>query len=125
MQNSKAIIEIKKALTLGSILIGSSAGAMVMGKYMLLDKLVSGLNLIPNTIIVPHFENNDDLDNLVNISRNHDIAILGLDTQASCINDNNNWITLGNKKITLIKKNNIQEFTQHKMKIPLEFQPIF
>ena len=125
LQNSKAIIEIKKALSLGSILIGSSAGAMVMGKYMLLDKLVPGLNLIPNTVIVPHFENNDDLDNLVNISRNHDVAILGLDTQASCINNNNNWITLGNKKITLIKKNNIQEFTQNKMKIPLEFQPIF
>ena len=125
LQNSKAITEIKKVLSCGSLLIGSSAGAMVMGEYMLLDKIVDGLNLIPNTIIVPHFENNNDIDNLLNISRNRDITILGLDSQAACIADNNNWFTLGNRKITIIENDNIQEFSQDKMKLPLEFHPIF
>ena len=125
LQNSQALSEIKKALTLGSILLGSSAGAMVMGKYILLDKLVPGLNLIPDTIIVPHFENNNDMNNLVNISRNHNVDILGLDTQAACITANNNWVTLGNKKITLIGKNNIQEYSKSKTRIPLKFQPTF
>ena len=112
-------------MSCGALLIGSSAGAMVMGEYMLLDKIVDGLNLIPNTIIVPHFENNNDIDNLLNISRNRDITILGLDSQAACIADNNNWFTLGNRKITIIENDNIQEFSQDKMKLPLEFHPIF
>ena len=125
LQNSQALSEIKKALTLGSVLLGSSAGAMVMGKYILLDKLVPGLNLIPDTIIVPHFENNNDVNNLVNISRNHNVDILGLDTQAACITINNNWITLGNNKITLIKNGGVQEYSKSKTKIPLKFRPTF
>ena len=121
LQNSKAIGEIKKALSLGSTLIGSSAGAMVMGKYMLLDKLVEGLNLIPNTIIIPHFENNNDLNKLSTLSKNYDITILGLDTQAACITENNSWFTLGTKKITVIKDNIIQEFSQNKMRLPIKY----
>ena len=84
------------------ILIGSSAGAMVLGKYILLDKLESGLNLIPNTIIIPHFENHNDINNLTTLSRNQNIDILGLETQAACVTKNDYWITLNNKKITLI-----------------------
>ena len=125
LQNSQALSEIKKALTLGSVLLGSSAGAMVMGKYILLDKLVPGLNLIPDTIIVPHFENNNDVNNLVNISRNHNVDILGLDTQAACITVNNNWVTLGHKKITLINKSDVKKYSKSKIRIPLKFRPTF
>ena len=119
LKDSRFLLEIKKTLSAGMILIGSSAGAMVLGKYILLDKLESGLNLIPNTIIIPHFENHNDINNLTTLSRNQNIDILGLETQAACVTKNDYWITLNNKKITLINNDGIKEFSQKETKIPL------
>lgn len=124
LKDSQALVEIKKTLSAGTILIGSSAGAMAMGKYMLFNKLEPGLDLIPNTIIVPHFENHNDVNHLATLSLDQNIDILGLETQAACVTENDYWITLGNKKITLINKGTIREYSQNETKIPLKFESL-
>ena len=80
--------------------------------------------MIPNTIIVPHFENHNDVNHLATLSLDQNIDILGLETQAACVTENDYWITIGNKKITLINKGTIREYSQNKTKIPLKFESL-
>ena len=99
----------------GNVLLGSSAGAMVLGSYMRnpIDKTwIKGLGVISGMAILPHHENDDpDLISreIVNAGL-EDIIIVGIDGKTSCIGNGSSWKVMGPGTVTVYNQRNWKVF---------------
>lgn len=98
----------------GAVIGGSSAGAMVLCEYYYdpyEDKLLSGLNLLPNCCVLPHHNNfgkrwATQLTQLL-----PQATLIGIDEQTGILNDEfGHWRVYGAGKVTLYRSGGKPEF---------------
>lgn len=92
----------------GTVLAGSSAGAMVLGSLMRRPRLgqwVQALAAAPRIAVLPHHEHSDPEE----ISRNiqgqvpPDSIVFGIDARTGCLGSPGNWKVVGSGKVTVYR----------------------
>ena len=91
----------------GAVIAGSSAGAMVLCEHYYdptEKKLLRGLNLLPNTCVLPHHNNFGKFWANQLIQALPNVTLIGIDEQTGMITDMNGmWHVHGAGKITLYR----------------------
>jgi len=99
---------LKKIADLGKIIIGSSAGAMVLGSEIH-SSHHPGLSFLEKTIILPHHENKSS-DQVVYQFKNqlsNGSTILGIDSATAVYIQNHKRSILGNGTVTIYSKSDL------------------
>src|SRR6266542_3176591 len=96
----------------GAVIAGSSAGAMVLCEHYYdpyEKKLLPGLNLIPNSCVLPHHNNfgNSWSKHLTRLLPT--ATLIGIDESTGMLNDTeDNWRVYGAGKVTLYRGGQVQ-----------------
>jgi cyanophycinase len=121
IENSLFLSVLSDILSSGRLIIGSSAGAMVLCESMQVPpgkgSTVPGVNLIPNLCILPHYENLShslvfDTDykkpgSLIERST----ALLGIDSRTALFIDGKDYKVLGSGYVTVIDDKNPRKYS--------------
>jgi cyanophycinase len=104
----------------GAIIAGSSAGAMVMCQFYFdpsSGKVVDGLNLVPNSLVLPHHNTFGKSWAPKLLKKVPDVTLLGIDERTGMLNDgeNNTWNIYGAGKITLYCNGAVEMYSAGKM----------
>jgi cyanophycinase len=115
LKNTIFIDEVWNWLTEGNVLLGSSAGAMVLGSYMRnpIDKTwVEGLGIISGMAVLPHHENcHPDLVSQEIISAGlENVVVFGIDGKTSCVGKGSSWRVMGPGAVTVYNQRNWKLF---------------
>lgn len=95
----------------GAVIAGSSAGAMVMCEFYYdpsQGKVVDGLNLVPNSIVLPHHNTfgKSWASRLLEVSR---ATLIGIDEQTGMIDDGAGaWTVHGRGDVTRYRNNRVE-----------------
>ena len=108
LQDSKLLEAIQEAVAQGTVLAGSSAGAMVMGTYMRRPRLggwVEALGLTPGVAVLPHHENADPAETSRQLQGTapSGVTILGVDARTGCLGRPGSWRVVGSGKVTVYR----------------------
>ena len=110
--NSLAWQAILDAYHSGAVIAGSSAGAMVLCENYYdpyESKLLPGLNLIPNSCVLPH-HNTMEKNWAAQLSERLPKAVLiGIDEQTGMINNNGEWMVYGAGAVTLYRQTRAEQ----------------
>jgi cyanophycinase len=92
-----------------AVIAGSSAGAMVMCEFYFdpsAGKVVDGLNLISNSLVLPHHNTFGKNWAPKLIKQIPDVTLIGIDERTGMLNDgeNNSWNVYGAGEVTLYCK---------------------
>lgn len=106
VQGSKLHKAIVRALKTGSTLVGSSAGAMMMGSILRLPsgKWIHGLGIATGIAVLPHHERRDPEEVLRLLQKemvSANVWVLGIDTATCCLRISGNWVVQGRGTVTL------------------------
>ena len=110
LTNSLLIKKIKNKLSKQNcILVGSSAGAMVLGIKMWRKRLVNTLGIF-NGLIIPHYESNNLVSDSFEIIKKFQklTPVLGIDSRTSCFYNSGILKVIGEGKVTLLHDDNKQ-----------------
>lgn len=97
----------------GAVVAGSSAGAMVMCEFYYdpnQGKVVDGLNLIPNSIVMPHYNTfgKSWASRLLEIAH---VTLIGIDEETGMISNNDQtWNVYGGGNVTLYRNNQVETY---------------
>ena len=99
----------------GSVLAGSSAGAMVMGSMMRRPRAggwVEALGLIPGVAILPHHERRDQAQTSSELQETAPggLTFLGIDARTGCLGTSGNWLVVGFGRVTVYQGSEWQIF---------------
>ena len=108
----KAVLE---SVARGSVLAGSSAGAMVMGSMMRrpsADGWVDALGLVPGVAILPHHERRDQAETSLELKESapSGLTFLGIDARTGCLGTPGNWLVVGSGRVTVYQGSEWQIF---------------
>ena len=108
----KAVLE---SVERGSVLAGSSAGAMVMGSMMRrpsADGWVDALGLVPGVAILPHHERRDQAETSLELKESapSGLTFLGIDARTGCLGTPGNWLVVGSGRVTVYQGSEWQIF---------------
>ena len=108
LKESQLLKSILAAMTGGTVLAGSSAGAMVMGSLMRGPgdgKWVEALSIVPGTAVLPHHENSNPADTSLKLRDQvpDDLTLLGIDARTGCLGRPGNWRVVGFGKVTVYR----------------------
>ncbi len=103
LQDSLLLDTIKARLESGGILAGSSAGAMVMGRWMRFREWRRTLGIAEGIATLPHHERADPDAVLGELrSAPEDLsAVFGIDGRAGALSGPNGWTALGAGRVTV------------------------
>lgn len=110
LNNSLLIQKIKdKLIKKDCVLVGSSAGAMVLGVKMLRKRLVNTLGIL-NGLIVPHYESNNLISDSFEIIEKFQklTPVLGIDSKTSCFYNSGVLRVIGEGRVTVFYEDNKQ-----------------
>jgi len=113
LKGSAAWNAVLEAYENGAVIAGSSAGAMVMCEFYYdpsQGKAVDGLNLVPNSIVMPHFNTfgKSWASRLLKISQ---VTLIGIDEGTGMINDGTQiWTIYGGGSVTLYRNDQIETY---------------
>lgn len=108
VRNSLLLDAILAAVERGTVLAGSSAGAMVMGSLMRRPRLgqwVDALAVTPGVAVLPHHERSNpaqtsrDLQGQVPANT----LVFGIDARTGCLGSSGNWRVVGSGKVTVYR----------------------
>lgn len=90
----------------GAVIAGSSAGAMVLCQFYHdpgLGEVIDGLNLVPNSLVLPHHDTFGKRWALKLIKEIPNVTLIGIDEETGMIDDgeNNTWTIHGRGGVTL------------------------
>ena len=108
LKDSSAWQAATEAYRNGAIIAGSSAGAMVMCEFYYdpsSGKVVDGLNLVPNSLILPH-HNTFGKNWAPKLAKQIPaVTLIGIDEQTGMLNnsENNTWNIYGTGSVTLYR----------------------
>jgi cyanophycinase len=111
LKESAAWEAVLEAYRDGAVIAGSSAGAMVMCEFYYdpsQGKVVSGLNLVPNAIVLPHHNTfgKSWASRLLEITQ---VTLLGIDEQTGMIDDGaQTWTVYGGGNVTLYRNQQVE-----------------
>ena len=99
----------------GSVLAGSSAGAMVMGSMMRRPRAggwVEALGLVPGVAVLPHHERSDRAETSSELQRSapSGLTFLGIDARTGCLGAPGNWRVVGFGRVTVYQGSEWQVF---------------
>jgi len=108
LRNSALLEAILAAVERGTVLAGSSAGAMVMGALMRRPRLgqwVEALGLAPNLAVLPHHERSDPAATLAGLPGEvpAGLTVLGIDARSGCLGRPGRWRVVGPGKVTVYR----------------------
>ena len=103
LTGSKLFEAVKHAIAGGTILAGSSAGAMVLGSWMNYQGWKSGLGLLENISIFPHHEKSDPRKVSAQLAESlpRGVTALGIDAGVACLGIGQDWKVVGNGSVIL------------------------
>ena len=109
LQGSRLLATISEALAAGTILAGSSAGAMVMGSLMRrprAEEWVTGLGIAEGICVLPHHERSkpEEVAEQLRERLNGGLTALGIDAQTGCLGQTGNWKVIGSGKVTVYRQ---------------------
>ncbi len=115
LRGTKLLERVLDALKGGSILAGSSAGAMVLGSVMRRPSggWGEGLGVVEGVAVLPHHErqNPDQVaEGLATEPLLADLLVLGIDAATCCFGGPGNWRVLGGGSVTLYQKGAYRSF---------------
>jgi cyanophycinase len=99
----------------GSVLAGSSAGAMVMGSMMRRPRAggwVEALGLVPGVAVLPHHERHDQAETSSDLQESapSGLTFLGIDARTGCLGTPGNWLVVGSGRVTVYQGSEWQIF---------------
>ena len=100
LQGSLLEQALRQALANGTVLAGSSAGAMVMGAQMRRPQRggwVEGLGLAHGVAVLPHHEDKDPAQTALQLQDQAppDLTVLGIDARTGCLGRPGRWRVVG------------------------------
>ena len=106
LKDSRLLQSILEAVAGGTVLAGSSAGAMVMGSLMRRPSSggwVEALGVVPGTAVLPHHENSnsEEVAKQLREQAPASITVLGIDARAGCLGRPGNWRVVGSGNVTV------------------------
>ncbi len=114
LAGSAAWNAVLEAYQAGAVVAGSSAGAMVMCEFyydLNQGQVVSGLNLIPNSLVLPHHNTfgKSWASRLLEVPH---ITLIGIDKRTGIIDDGSSktWSVLGQGEATLYRNGQIEVY---------------
>jgi len=113
LKGSAAWNAVLEAYRNGAVIVGSSAGAMVMCEFYYdpsQGQVVDGLNLLPNAIVMPHYNTfgKSWASRLLEISQ---VSLVGIDEQTGMINDEaQTWTVYGAGSVTLYRNHEVETY---------------
>ena len=115
LQDSQLLAGIMEAMDGGTILAGSSAGAMVMGSVMRrprADEWVTGLGIAEGICVLPHHErsNPDQVAEQIQERLSDALTVLGIDAQTACLGSGSDWRVTGHGKVTVYRPGGWRQF---------------
>ncbi len=117
LKGSKLLTNLYSALERGTVVGGSSAGAMVMGSRMRRPRVgewVDALGIAPGLAVLPHHERSDPAVVCRELadSAPQGMVFLGIDAQSGCFGRLGSWQTVGPGKVTLYKDGAWEVFSE-------------
>ena len=106
IRDSKFLAALLALLEGGSVLAGSSAGAMVMGSMMRRPSAggwVDALGLVPGVAVLPHHERRDQAETSKDLRQSAPtgLTFLGIDARTGCLGSPGNWRVVGFGRVTV------------------------
>ena len=118
LKDSLAWEAVLEAYRNGAVVAGSSAGAMVMCELYYdpsQGKVVEGLNLVPNGIVLPHYNTfgKSWASRLLEIS---EAILIGIDEQTGMLDDGaGTWTVYGRGGVTLYRNRQVETYEAGKV----------
>lgn len=108
LKGSKLLANLHAALESGTVVGGSSAGAMVMGSRMRRPRMgewVEALGIAPGVAVLPHHERSDPATVCRELagSAPEGLVFLGIDAQSGCFGRPGSWQAVGPGRVTLYR----------------------
>ena len=108
LKDSPFLEAIMRAVEEGTVLAGSSAGAMVMGAMMRRPRLggwVPALNITPGIAVMAHHENSNPAETSRELQGQvpDGITVLGIDARSGCLGSPGNWKAVGSGNVTVYR----------------------
>jgi cyanophycinase len=108
LRNSLLFQAIQAAVERGTVLAGSSAGAMVMGSLMRRPRLggwVDALAVTPGIAVLPHHERSNPAETSPDLLAQvpADTVVFGIDARTGCLGSPGNWRVVGSGKVTVYR----------------------
>ena len=115
LKDSRLLQSILAALDRGAVLAGSSAGAMVMGSFMLPPgggDWVEALGIVPGIAVFPHHESSNPANTFRELGDRvpAGLTVLGIDARTSCLGRPGSWRVVGSGKVTVYKDGDWQVY---------------
>ncbi len=114
LTESAAWNAVLEAYQAGAVIAGSSAGAMVMCEFyydLNQGQVVSGLNLIPNSLVLPHHNTfgKSWTSRLLEVPH---LTLIGIDERTGIVDDGSSktWSVLGQGEATLYRNTQIEAY---------------
>jgi len=117
LKGSAAWQAVLEAYAMGAVVAGSSAGAMVMCEFYYdpsQGKVVDGLNLVPNSIVLPHHNTfgKSWASRLLEIPR---VTLIGIDEKTGMLDDGvGTWTVYGAGNVTLYRNQQVEIYVTGK-----------
>ena len=113
LKGSAAWQAVQEAYATGAVAAGSSAGAMVMCEFYYdpsRGQVVNGLNLVPNAIVMPHYDTfgKSWASRLLEISQ---VTLIGIDEKTGMLDDGGGtWTVHGAGSVTLYRNQKVENY---------------
>ena len=113
LKGSSAWQAVLEAYATGAVVAGSSAGAMVMCEFYYdpsRGQVIDGLNLVPNAIVIPHYDTfgKSWASRLLEVSH---VTLIGIDEETGMIDDDaGTWTVYGAGNVTLYRNQEVETF---------------
>jgi cyanophycinase len=100
LQDSLLLQALRQAVENGTVLAGSSAGAMVLGSQMRRPQRggwVKALDIVPGVAVLPHHEDRDPAETAQQLQGQvpSDLTVLGIDARTGCLGRPGRWRVVG------------------------------
>jgi cyanophycinase len=108
LKGSLLLQALRQALDNGTVLAGSSAGAMVMGEQMRRPQQggwVKGLGIVPGLAVLPHHEDKDPAETArqLQLQSPAGLTVLGIDARTGCLGRPGRWRVVGVGRVVVYR----------------------
>ncbi|MDA1189961.1 MAG: Type 1 glutamine amidotransferase-like domain-containing protein [Chloroflexi bacterium] len=95
-------LRLRAALERGAVVAGSSAGAMVLGGWMVHQGISKAVGLVENVAVLPHHERSQPSRVAKDLADNIPprVKVFGIDAMTACIRGRSGWKVVGPGKVT-------------------------
>ena len=112
LNDTLLLFKLRKALERKAVIVGSSAGAMVMGSWIRTTIWREALALAPGVAILPHHEHSFPEVVAHNLTKDStpNLTILGIEARTACLGGPNHWMVTGTGRVTAYRQGTWRHF---------------